>query len=54
VTQLYANVLHRALDANGSHSNLDGTGTALRATLIGFSGNQAALIGVIQNGMEFT
>jgi serralysin len=52
-------VLHRAPDAGGLafHTGNLATGAASRAaTLVGFSEspeNQAALIGVIQNGMEF-
>lgn len=60
VTQLYQNVLHRAPDAGGlayHTGNLD-SGTNTRAqVLVGFSEspeNQAALIGVIQNGMAYT
>lgn len=57
VTQLYANVLDRAPDAGGLAyhvSNLD-AGMSRAAVLVGFSEspeNQAAVIGVIQNGIE--
>ena len=60
VTQLYANVLHRAPDTAGLkfHTDLLDAGTITRATdLIGFSEspeNQAALIGVIGNGFAYT
>ena len=60
VTQLYQNVLHRAPDASGLafHVNNLATGANTRANvLVGFSEspeNQAALIGTIQNGMEFS
>jgi hypothetical protein len=60
VTLLYKNVLHRAPDAGGfsTWSGLLDSGQWSRAqVLIGFSEspeNQAALIGVMQNGMEFT
>ena len=60
VTQLYANVLHRAPDAAGLAfhvGTIDGGGaTARAATLVSFSEsaeNQAALIGTIQNGMDY-
>ena len=58
VTQLYQNVLHRAPDAAGLafHVNTLNAGTDRAAVLVGFSEsseNQAALIGVIQNGMEY-
>jgi serralysin len=59
VTQLYANVLHRAPDAGGLAfhvNNLNG-GMARADVLVGFSEspeNQAALIGVISNGMFYT
>lgn len=58
VTQLYQNVLHRAPDTAGLDfhvKNLAG-GTSRAQTLVGFSEspeNQAALIGVIQNGIEY-
>lgn len=58
VTQLYANVLHREPDSGGLAfhvHNLAG-GMSRAQTLVGFSEspeNQAALIGVIQNGMEY-
>ena len=60
VTQLYANVLHRAPDAGGLafHTGNLASGANTRANvLVGFSEsqeNQAALIGSIQNGMEYT
>ena len=60
VTQLYANVLHRAPDAGGLafHTNNIATGANTRANvLVGFSEspeNQAALIGVILNGMVYS
>jgi Ca2+-binding RTX toxin-like protein len=59
VTQLYANVLHRAPDAGGLafHINRMESGVARADVLVGFSEspeNQAALIGVIQNGMVYT
>jgi Ca2+-binding RTX toxin-like protein len=59
VTQLYANVLHRAPDAAGLAfwtSVLDG-GSSRSGELAGFSEspeNQAALIGVIGNGFAYT
>ena len=59
VTQLYANVLHRAPDASGLafHVGNLSTGANTRANvLVGFSEspeNQAALIGSIQNGMVY-
>jgi hypothetical protein len=59
VNLLYQNVLHRAPDAGGYAywMNILNTGERSRAdVLIGFSEsteNQAALIGVIQNGIEF-
>lgn len=59
VTQLYANVLHRAPDAEGLkfHVDLLNAGTVTRAVdLVGFSEspeNKAALIGVIGNGFEY-
>ena len=60
VTQLYANVLHRAPDAAGLTyytSNL-ASGASTRAdVVVGFSEspeNQAALIGTMQNGMAYT
>ena len=60
VSQLYANVLHRAPDAGGLafHTGNLASGANTRANvLVGFSEsqeNQAALIGSIQNGMEYT
>jgi Ca2+-binding RTX toxin-like protein len=60
VTQLYANVLHRAPDDGGLayHTGNLASGANTRANvLVGFSEspeNQAALIGTIQNGMVFT
>lgn len=59
VTQLYANVLHRAPDAEGLafHASNLGKGVTRAQTLVGFSEspeNQTALIGVITNGMEYT
>jgi hypothetical protein len=59
VTQLYANVLHRAPDDAGLawHVSLLNNGTISRADdLVVFSEsaeNQAALIGTIQNGMPY-
>jgi hypothetical protein len=59
VTQLYANVLHRAADAQGLkfHVDLLNAGTVSRAQdLAGFSEspeNQAALIGIIGNGFAY-
>jgi serralysin len=58
VTQLYQNVLHRGPDGSGLSyhvGNLD-AGMSRAQVLVGFSEspeNQAALIGVIQNGMEY-
>lgn len=60
VIQLYANVLHRAPDEGGLnyHTDLLNAGTITRAMdLVGFSEspeNQAALIGIIGNGFEYT
>lgn len=59
VTQLYANVLHRAADSGGLayHVNNLAGGVTRAQTLVGFSEspeNQAALIGVIGNGFDFT
>ncbi|WP_420473093.1 DUF4214 domain-containing protein [Noviherbaspirillum sp. ST9] len=58
VTQLYQNVLHRAPDSAGLsfHVNNLSHGVSRAQTLVGFSEspeNQTALIGVIQNGMEY-
>lgn len=58
VTQLYANVLHRVPDSGGLsfHVNNLSHGVTRAQTLVGFSEspeNQVALIGVIQNGMEY-
>lgn len=58
VTQLYANVLHRAPDSGGLafHTQNLTAGMSRAQTLVGFSEspeNQAAVIGVIQNGMEY-
>ncbi|WP_420473117.1 DUF4214 domain-containing protein [Noviherbaspirillum sp. ST9] len=58
VTQLYANVLHRAPDSGGLafHTKNLAEGMFRAQTLVGFSEspeNQAAVIGVIQNGMEY-
>ena len=59
VTQLYANVLHRAPDAAGLkfHVDLLNAGNISRAQdLVGFSEsteNQAALIGIIGNGFAY-
>ncbi|MES2188362.1 MAG: DUF4214 domain-containing protein [Pseudomonadota bacterium] len=58
VTQLYANVLHRTPDQGGLafHVNNLNTGVARADVLTAFSEspeNQAALIGVIANGMTF-
>lgn len=59
VTQLYANVLHRAPDSGGLayHVNNLANGFGRWDILVGFSEspeNQAALIGVISNGMIYT
>jgi hypothetical protein len=60
VSQLYANVLHRAADAEGLayHVGTLDSGQLSRAqVLVGFSEspeNQAALIGVISNGMSYS
>ncbi len=60
VVQLYANVLHRAPDAEGLkyHVNLLDTGTISRARdLVDFSEsteNQAALVDIIAKGFEYT
>lgn len=59
VTQLYANVLHRAPDSGGLayHVNTLNNGYTRADVVVGFSEspeNQAALIGVIQNGMTYT
>lgn len=60
VTQLYANVLHRAPDTGGFafHIGNLSSGANTRAdVLVGFSEspeNQVALIGTIQNGMAYT
>lgn len=59
VTQLYANVLHRLPDSGGLafHVNALNTGLTRADDLIGFSEsneNQAALLGVISNGMVYT
>jgi V8-like Glu-specific endopeptidase len=59
VTQLYSNVLHRAPDASGfAHQvgALDTNAASRAQLLVNFSEspeNQAALIGVIQNGIEY-
>jgi hypothetical protein len=58
VTQLYANVLHRAPDADGLAYHLSNlaAGEARSGILIGFSEspeNQANVIGTIANGMEY-
>jgi len=58
VTRLYANVLHRQPDSGGLefHINNLAGGMSRAQTLVGFSEspeNQAALIGVIQGGMEY-
>jgi serralysin len=58
VTQLYANVLHRAPDSGGLAYHVDNLlhGMARADVLVGFSEspeNQAALIGAIQNGMSY-
>ncbi|MES2188379.1 MAG: DUF4214 domain-containing protein [Pseudomonadota bacterium] len=58
VTQLYANVLHRAPDAGGLayHVGNLNAGVARADVLIGFSEspeNQAALVGVMARGMVF-
>lgn len=58
VTQLYANVLHRAPDAGGLEFHVKNlsAGVTRAQTLVGFSEspeNQAALIGVIQSGIEY-
>lgn len=59
VTQLYANVLHRLPDSGGLafHVNNLVNGLPRSYVLVGFSEspeNQAALIGVIENGMVYT
>lgn len=60
VTLMYANVLHRLPDAQGLEFYLDGfaDGSSTRAMVLrGFSEspeNQAAVIGSITNGVEFT
>jgi hypothetical protein len=59
VTQLYANVLHRAPDALGLafHVNSLATGLGRADVLVGFSEspeNHANLIGVMSGGMVFT
>ncbi len=59
VTQLYDNVLHRAPDAQGYayHTNNLANGFTRGDVMVGFSEspeNQAALIGVMQNGMMYT
>lgn len=59
VTQLYANVLHRAPDAGGLAFwlGLLDSGATRGGELVGFSQspeNQAALIGVIANGFAYT
>lgn len=59
VTQLYANVLHRVPDTEGlafHTGNLESHALTRADVLVGFSEspeNQALLIGVIQNGMEY-
>jgi serralysin len=59
VTQLYANVLHRAPDGGGLAywvANLSGSAIDRAGVLMYFSEsdeNQAALIGVIQDGMSY-
>lgn len=58
VTQLYANVLHRAPDSSGLafHVNNMESGLPRSYVLVGFSEspeNQAALIGIIGNGMLY-
>ena len=58
VTALYQNVLHRAPDAQGYQYWLDQlhAGTSREGMLVGFSEspeNQAALVGVMQHGIEF-
>lgn len=58
VDLMYANVLHRAADAGGAQYWLDQMlgGTTRETVLIGFSEsgeNQAALIGVMQGGIEY-
>jgi hypothetical protein len=59
VTLMYANVLHRAPDADGLKFYLDGfnNGNTRAQVLQGFSEspeNQAAVIGSITNGVEYT
>ena len=59
VTQVYANVLHRQPDAGGLDFYLKGLAAGVtRATLLAdFSEsaeNQAAVIGSISNGMNYT
>jgi hypothetical protein len=58
VTALYQNVLHRAPDAQGYQYWLDrlDAGTSRESMLLGFAEspeNQAALVGVMQHGIEF-
>ena len=59
VNQLYTNVLHRAADAGGLsyHAGNLAAGMSRAQVLMGFSEspeNQAALIGFIQGGMQYT
>ncbi len=60
VDQMYQNVLHRAGESNGVaywYSQLDGHAQAREQVLVGFAEsteNQAAVIGVIQNGIDYT
>ena len=59
VTQLYQNVLHRSPDASGLDFQIKAlwSGTDRAQLLVNFSEspeNQAALIGVIQDGMAYT
>ncbi len=59
VTQLYANVLHRAPDSGGLAYHVDHMdhGRTQTQMLVEFSEsaeNQAALIGTIQHGIEYT
>jgi len=60
VDQMYQNVLHRAGEPNGVaywYSQLDSHTQAREQVLVGFSEsteNQAAVIGVIQNGIDYT
>jgi hypothetical protein len=58
VTQLYHHVLHRDPDAGGLSFWLGNIHSASRAEVLGMFSespeNQAQVIGVIQNGIEYT